>query len=225
MEVEKNGRLPFLDVLVTRKTNEKLAHTVYRKPTHTDPYLHSGSNHHPSRKRGVIKTLTERVRRICEPAELERELKHLERTICWNGYSKNEFNRAIRPRNSGEKVRVGLASHTYMESRTGLAGYWRNTKSKHTYMQLWQTIDTTKRSVNTRITEHKRSCRLGQTEKSTVAEHALLDGHHIRFDEVDILHQSQRKEEVTSLNPDWKPVLRQTACAPKQLKPRPLLTH
>ncbi|XP_048519274.1 uncharacterized protein LOC125503262, partial [Dendroctonus ponderosae] len=36
MEVEKDGRLPFLDVLVTRKANGKLAHTVYRKPTHTD---------------------------------------------------------------------------------------------------------------------------------------------------------------------------------------------
>ncbi|ENN80003.1 hypothetical protein D910_11051 [Dendroctonus ponderosae] len=101
MEVEMDGRLPFLDVLVTRKTNGKLAHRVYRKPTHTDRYLHSGSNHHPSQKRGVIKTITERARRICDPSELERELKHLERAFGWNGYSKNEFNRAIRPRNSG----------------------------------------------------------------------------------------------------------------------------
>ncbi|ERL93509.1 hypothetical protein D910_10798 [Dendroctonus ponderosae] len=101
-------------------------------------------------------------------------------------------------------------------------------------------IGTTKRSINTRITEHKRSCRLGQTEKSAVAEHALLDGHQIRFDEVDILHQSERyyprltreaieifkhqnnfnrKEEITALNPDWKRVFRQTACAPKRWNP------
>jgi len=45
-------------------------------------------------------------------------------------------------------------------------------------------IGTTKRSVNTRIAEHKKSCRLGQTEKSAVAEHALSRGHDIRFEEV-----------------------------------------
>ncbi|ERL84931.1 hypothetical protein D910_02354 [Dendroctonus ponderosae] len=103
MEVEKDGRLPILDVLVTRKTNGKLAHTVYRKPTHTYRYLHSSSNHHPSQKRGVIKTLTERARRICVPPELERELKHLERAFGWNGYSKKDFNRAIQLKNSEDR--------------------------------------------------------------------------------------------------------------------------
>jgi len=48
METEKEGRLPFLDVMVTRKPNETLAHMGYRKPTHTDRYLNSASNHHPS---------------------------------------------------------------------------------------------------------------------------------------------------------------------------------
>ena len=39
MENEKDGALPFLDVLVTRKPNGKLGHRVHRKPTHTDRYL------------------------------------------------------------------------------------------------------------------------------------------------------------------------------------------
>jgi len=50
----------------------------------------------------------------------------------------------------------------------------------------------TKRSVNTRIAEHKRSCKLGQTEKSAMAEHALSRGHDIRFEEVEVLDRSQR---------------------------------
>jgi len=74
---------------LTRKPNGTLAHTVYRKPTHTDRYLNSGSNHHPSQKRGAIKTLSELARRICEPSELEKELKHLERVFGWNGYRDN----------------------------------------------------------------------------------------------------------------------------------------
>jgi len=62
METEKKGCLPFLDVIVIRKSDGTLAHTVYRKPTHTDCYLNSGSNHHLSQKEGVIKTLSERTR-------------------------------------------------------------------------------------------------------------------------------------------------------------------
>ena len=39
-------------------------------------------------------------------------------------------------------------------------------------------IGTTKRSMATRIKEHQRNCRLGQTEKSAVAEHAISQGNH-----------------------------------------------
>ncbi|GJQ77708.1 hypothetical protein Trydic_g12829 [Trypoxylus dichotomus] len=39
MEVEKNGVMPFLDVLVTRKLNGRLGHSVYRKPTRIDIYM------------------------------------------------------------------------------------------------------------------------------------------------------------------------------------------
>lgn len=36
MELEKNVKLPFLDVLLTRKTDCLLGHSVYCKLTHTD---------------------------------------------------------------------------------------------------------------------------------------------------------------------------------------------
>ena len=50
MEVEKEGKIAVLDVLVTRK-QERLGHTVYRKPTH------------PSQKREIIKTLSDRAKK------------------------------------------------------------------------------------------------------------------------------------------------------------------
>ena len=37
-EIEENGKIPFLDCLVTRDNN-KLRTTIYRKPTHTDRLL------------------------------------------------------------------------------------------------------------------------------------------------------------------------------------------
>ena len=40
MEVEENGRLPFLDEAVTRCEDGTLKSTVYRKPTHTGRHLY-----------------------------------------------------------------------------------------------------------------------------------------------------------------------------------------
>ena len=49
-------------------------------------------------------------------------------------------------------------------------------------------ICTTKRSVRTHLSEHRRYCRLGQPEKSAVAEHALShDDHRVMFDEARVL--------------------------------------
>ena len=43
-EIEENGKIPFLDCLVTRNNNDnKLSTAVYRKPTHTDRILDQSS--------------------------------------------------------------------------------------------------------------------------------------------------------------------------------------
>ena len=55
MELKEDGKLPFLNVLVTRGA-ERLT-KVYRKAIHTDRYIHFTSNHHNRVKRGVIKCL------------------------------------------------------------------------------------------------------------------------------------------------------------------------
>jgi len=49
MDIEENGKLLFLDVLISKKA-DTLGHQVYRKPTHTDRYLHAESHHHPAQK-------------------------------------------------------------------------------------------------------------------------------------------------------------------------------
>ena len=41
-EIEENGKITFLDCLVTRDNN-KLKTTIYRKPTHTDRSLDQSS--------------------------------------------------------------------------------------------------------------------------------------------------------------------------------------
>ena len=48
-EIEENGKIPFLDCLVTRENNT-LRTTVYRKPTHTDRLLDQTSYNPTSHK-------------------------------------------------------------------------------------------------------------------------------------------------------------------------------
>ena len=52
-----DGSLPFLDILITPEEDGRLTTTVYRKPTHTDQYLHWDSHHTIFSKYSVVGTL------------------------------------------------------------------------------------------------------------------------------------------------------------------------
>ncbi|GJQ77972.1 hypothetical protein Trydic_g2333 [Trypoxylus dichotomus] len=100
MKLEEDGQLPLLDVLVNRNRDGTLGHRVYRKPTHTDRYLHYNYNHHPKQKCAVIKTLVDRTTRICEPQHIEQELQYLNQALQANGYRNLHIKRAVRPSNT-----------------------------------------------------------------------------------------------------------------------------
>ncbi len=54
-----------------------LTSTVYRKPTHTDIYLHFKSHHPNHVKRGVVRCLYQRARRVTNMSKnLKEEEKH-----------------------------------------------------------------------------------------------------------------------------------------------------
>ena len=63
-EIEENGKIPFLDCLVTRDNN-KLQTTIYRKPTHTDRLLDQSSYNLTSHKATTIWTLTRQAQLVC----------------------------------------------------------------------------------------------------------------------------------------------------------------
>jgi hypothetical protein len=71
MEVEEDSSLLFLDVLVTKKPNGTLGHTVYRKPTHMDQ-----SHHHPSQKDADLKIVINWARTIFDTESLNAEIQH-----------------------------------------------------------------------------------------------------------------------------------------------------
>ncbi|XP_020295119.1 uncharacterized protein LOC109860447 [Pseudomyrmex gracilis] len=87
LETEQHGKLPFLDVLITRKPDGSLGHQIYRKPTHTNRYLHAASHHHPAQKQAVINSLIYRAFTICDKDSIQNELKELKNTLQHNGYT------------------------------------------------------------------------------------------------------------------------------------------
>ena len=90
MEQERNGSISFLDVSVTRKPDGTLTRSIYRKPTHTDRYLHRNSFHHPKIKASVNRTLVRRAYSICDVEHLDQELHHITTALRRNGYNKKQ---------------------------------------------------------------------------------------------------------------------------------------
>ena len=74
---EPNNTLPFLDVKVEMTVND-IELSVYRKPTHTEQYIHHKSNHPTRTKTGIISTLTRGALNVCTEKHLQAELDHLQ---------------------------------------------------------------------------------------------------------------------------------------------------
>ena len=94
-EIEENGKIPFLDCLVTHDNN-KLQTTIYRKLTHTDRLLDQSSYNPTSHKATTIRTLTRRAQLVCDsPDSLQDETDYLN-----NVFSKNNYNTDFVRRNT-----------------------------------------------------------------------------------------------------------------------------
>ena len=62
--------IPFLDTLVMPQPDGSIKTTVFRKPTHTDMYLHWDSYYQLSAKYSVINTLRHRAKTVCSTKQL-----------------------------------------------------------------------------------------------------------------------------------------------------------
>ena len=81
VEMESNGKLPFLDAILIRKEDGTIKVGVHRKQKHTDRYLLFNSHHPLNVKRGVVQCLVKRVERITTEEHLQRrEMEHLSNT-------------------------------------------------------------------------------------------------------------------------------------------------
>ena len=82
VEPTLQGSLPFLDTLVTIQPDNTFSTSVYRKPTHTDQYLHWDSNHHITAKQSVYNTLAHRAKTVSSTQQsMDKELSHIKTAL------------------------------------------------------------------------------------------------------------------------------------------------
>ena len=113
---KEDKTIPLLDVLLIIQEDGSFGHKVYRKPTHTDRYLHYNSFHHPSIKNSVCKTLINRAKTICEVDNIEGELEHLRRTsvLKTNAYPNKFIDNAMKDTTYEKRPNISLLSVYYI---------------------------------------------------------------------------------------------------------------
>ena len=104
MEKESNGELAFLGTLLKRNNGE-ISVLVYRKPTHTDQYLHYSSQHQISCKESVVSSLFKRAYSIItNKDDLHKENARIKQVLKENGYRESIINKIFRRVTDSEKV-------------------------------------------------------------------------------------------------------------------------
>ena len=91
-ELEMEGRLPFLDVFVTRQHNGALTPTIYHKLTHTNCYLQFTSHHPRHHKLSVARCLHNRLNtHITDHTNYCLQSSHVKQTLELNRYPRKCF--------------------------------------------------------------------------------------------------------------------------------------
>ena len=86
MEKEKDNKLPFLDVLITR-TEQGFRSSVYRKPTFTGQYLNFNSHHPYTVKKRIVRCLQHWAKIICSDTdEYQEQMISLRHNLHRNNY-------------------------------------------------------------------------------------------------------------------------------------------
>ena len=97
VEKEIDGKLPFLDLLITRKENNRIKFGIYRKPTSTDRYITADSNHFGAQKQAAFHSMAHRLFNIpLEKCEFDAERERIHKAAYQNGYDRKFVDKILR---------------------------------------------------------------------------------------------------------------------------------
>ena len=97
VEIETDGCLPFLDVLLCHQENRSIQTSVYLKPTHTNKYLDVSSHHPLAHKSSLVRTLCTRAKSLSSSQEyLSKEMSYVRSVLSQNGYPEGFVKKAAK---------------------------------------------------------------------------------------------------------------------------------
>ena len=132
--------IPFLDTLVMPQPDGSIKTTVFRKPTHTDMYLHWDSYHHLSAKYSVINTLRYRAKTVCSTRQLlTEEEDHLYNALrrckyplwAWNRVNISSNQRRNNRRNNNRSDNNTMKPYLLVPYMKGLGESCKNICRRH----------------------------------------------------------------------------------------------
>ena len=114
-EMEQNGTLPFLDVLVIKNNyNSSPSFKVYRKPTHSNSYIHAFSNHSDNVKIATIGNIFLRAFNYCSFNFIDDEIDYIRSCFKRIGYSDFIIDKAyFKARKTFYVPRVANSNNTF----------------------------------------------------------------------------------------------------------------
>ncbi|XP_070518870.1 uncharacterized protein [Cardiocondyla obscurior] len=180
MELEHNGQIPFLDVLISRNSDGTLSHQVYRKPTHTDRNFHATSHHHhfsPNNTEPQKEKEKETTKTVVLPY-IQDIIERISKVL-----SKHNLKVIYKPQ---RKIHQLLPNPKDQRPRLDKPGVY---KIPCTCGKVY--IGETGRKISTRIKEHQRCVKFRYFSQSTLAEHWIETGHSVQYDKATTLAPSQ----------------------------------
>ena len=246
-EIEENGKIPFLDCLVTRD-NIRQRTPIYRKPTPTDRLLDQSSYNPTSHKATTIRTLTRRAQLVYDsPNSLQVWTGYLNNVFSTNNYN-TDFVRRNTHSNTNSNTQtnvisgpvttatirilqpynIRVAHKPITTSRRLLTNVKDKDKPEDRQGAVYKIkccdcqasyIGETGRNLSTRLTEHKRATRNGDVNNH-IAEHHLKTKHQIDWDSATCITYSTDYYQRLTLE-SWFTNLEQTPLNRSQQLPAP----
>ena len=226
--MEENGKIPFLDCLVTRENN-RLRTTIYRKSTHTDRLLDQSSYNPTSHKATTIRALTtDFVRRNTHRNTDSNTQTNVNSgpvttaTIPYIRGTSETIARILQPYNirvahkpitTLRRLLTNVKDKDKPEDRQGAVYKIKCCDCQASY------IGETGRNLSTRLTEHKRATRNGDVNNH-IAEHHLQTKHQIDWDSATCITYSTDYYQRLTLE-SWFTNLEQTPLNRSQQLPAP----
>lgn len=97
METEDISLLPYMDILMTKKSDGSLRYPVCGKTAHMDLCLHEDSYHHTQQNRArILFTLMNCAKTLRNTENLN--ISDLQETFINNGYNTTDLNRSMHPK-------------------------------------------------------------------------------------------------------------------------------